>query len=322
MKTRDACRVLSALFSTLLFWTPWAAAQTFPAKPVEIIVPFTAGGSTDLGARVMAEALQRKWGVPVRVVNKPGGNTVPAVDSVRTSPPDGYTVLMDGSPSSSLLTVAVKNLPFDVLDRSFISMTFQTAMIFIVPAQSPAKTLDDLVAAMKKDPSKFTWGSLGGTGTIDMAFRQLFKAAGVDVAATRAVVSRGGSEAATQVAGGHVAVGAGSYSSISTFVKSGNVRAIAIAAPERSRIAPEIQTTKEAGYPTVKVVQWNGFSGPPKMSQDVISRWRAAVHEALREPKVIEGLARTGMEPYIADGAEMQKTIRSDVEELKILFGR
>jgi tripartite-type tricarboxylate transporter receptor subunit TctC len=105
-------------------------------------------------------------------------------------------------------------------------------------------------------------------------------------------------------------------------VKSGNVRAIAIAAPERSRIAPEIQTTKEAGYPTVKVVQWNGFSGPPKMSQDVISRWRAAVHEALREPKVIEGLARTGMEPYIADGAEMQKTIRSDVEELKILFGR
>src|SRR5262245_43716278 len=108
-----------------------AHAQTYPSKPIEIVLGFGAGGSTDLAARVLAGAVEAKWGVPVRVVNKPGGNTVPAVDDVMRAKPDGYTMLMDSQSQSSLLEVVVKQLPWKVLDRTFVSVVVQTPNIIV-----------------------------------------------------------------------------------------------------------------------------------------------------------------------------------------------
>src|SRR6185369_5082920 len=157
------------------------AQEKYPTKVIELIVPFAAGGSTDLGGRVLAQQLEAKWGVPVRIIDKPGGNTVPAVSDVMRAKPDGYTMLMDGPPQSSMLETVVKNLPFKTTDRTFVAIAAYTPMKFVVPYESPFKTLKDAADAVKQDPTTFTWTSLGGAGAQDMAFRLFYKANGVDV---------------------------------------------------------------------------------------------------------------------------------------------
>ena len=192
-----------------------ASAQKLFSRPMELVVPFSAGASTDLGARVLAGAMEARLGVPVRVVNKPGGNTVPAVTEMMRGEPDGSTLLVDSSPASSMLEIAVKNLPFKVSDRTFINITAYTPMIFIVSADSPFKSLAEAAEAAKTDPGTFSWTSLGGAGGQDLAARQFFKAIGVDVSKTRPLQLKGGADAVTMTAGGHVRLGTGTYAGIS-----------------------------------------------------------------------------------------------------------
>ena len=139
-----------ALLIAVIAGTAAHAQDNYPSKVVEIVVPFTAGGSTDLGARVLADALQARWSSPVRVINQPGGNTVPAVAAIMSAPPVGYSVLMDGPGSSSMLETTVATIPFKVDDRTFLGMAAQTPLMLVVPEESPFKTLADAVAALKK----------------------------------------------------------------------------------------------------------------------------------------------------------------------------
>ena len=298
---------------------PSSGQERFPSRPVEIVVPFSAGGSTDLGARTLAHALQKRWGQPVKVVNKAGGNTVPAVDEVMHAKPDGHTVLMDGSPSSTLLGVVVKSLPYKVTDRTFIVAAMQTPMIFIVPADSPTKTLLEVVRVLKASPETFVWTSLG-VGTIDFAARQLFKAAGVDVRKTRAIPLKGGSDAATQTAAGNAMLGLGSYSSIYSVLNAGKVRAIAVAAPSRHSNLPDVPTAKEIGFPGVEVVQWNGFSGPPGIPARVTDEWSRVVREILKDQTVVAELAKLGIVPYYVDGREMKAFVDQEMKIVQELW--
>lgn len=131
----------------------------YPNRTINMIVPFTPGGSTDMMARTMVPFLSKKWNVPINVINKPGGNTVPGQVEVYNSPADGYTMLADGLPMCSLLEAVVRDLPFRVMDRTFISMIVYVPIITIVPSSSPHKTLSDLMAEERKDPENFTWDS-------------------------------------------------------------------------------------------------------------------------------------------------------------------
>jgi tripartite-type tricarboxylate transporter receptor subunit TctC len=185
--------VITALLSLALAASNAAGAHAqakYPTRPVELIVPFVAGASTDSCARVIAQVLETRWGVPVKVVNKPGGNTVPAVAEVMAAKADGTTMLVDNIASSAMLDTVVKNLPFKVSDRTFVAVTAYTPMMFIVHPDSPFKTLRDAAEAMKKGTETFTWTSLGGVGAQDMVFRRFAAATGVDVSKTRAVASR------------------------------------------------------------------------------------------------------------------------------------
>lgn len=298
------------------------AQEKFPSKAIEIIVPFAAGASTDLGCRVIAQALEAKWGVPVRVVNKPGGNTVPAVNDLMNAKPDGYTVLADGPPQSSMLDTAVKNLPFKVTDRTFIAMTAFTPMMFLAPADSPFKTLGDAAAAAKADPASFTWTSLGGAGAQDMANRQFFKAIGVDVAKTRALQLKGGSEAVTMTAGGHVKMGVGSYSAFAAPLQSGKVRVLATASPDRWPNLPDTPTAREAGYPTIETLYWIGISGPPKLPADIVEVWDKALKEVIADPAVQSGLLKVGLKASYEDATAMAKRVERERAETQDLWSR
>jgi tripartite-type tricarboxylate transporter receptor subunit TctC len=302
--------------------SPTLAQEKFPSRPIEIIVPFAAGGSTDLGMRVIAPALEAKWGVPVRIVNKPGGNTVPAVTEVMNAKPDGYTVLADGPPQSSMLDTAVKTLPFDPMARTFIAMAAYTPMKFVVPADSPIKTLKDAAEIARKDPSSFTWTSLGGAGAQDMANRQFFKAIGVNVAQTRPIQLKGGSEAITMTAGGHVLMGVGSYSSIAAPLAANKLRVIAVASPERWPTLPDTPTAKEEGFPSIETLYWIGFSGPPKLPNEIVQAYDQAVREVTSDPKIIDGLLKVGLKPLYADSKGMIERVQKERTETQELWSR
>ena len=311
-------RTIASLLRTLaLLLVALPALAQYPNKAIELVVPNPPGGSTDLSARILAKAVQERWKVPVRVVNLPGGANFAAVDDVMRAPPDGYKILIDGLSASSLLGLVVKDMPYKVSDRTFITYTVRLPMMMVVPADSPFKNFNDVMAALKKDPKSVTWGSLGGTGVSDLAFLKMFKQAGVNPADTRSVVSRGGAEVATQVAGGHVMLGAGSLSSFQSFIKAGKLRPVVVFASERSKALPDVPSAAELGYPQVTAIQWNGLSGPPKLPQDIVQKWHATIQDVLADPEVIASLNKIGLDPYPSKPGVMAKDVEVETKELQ-----
>jgi tripartite-type tricarboxylate transporter receptor subunit TctC len=297
------------------------AQEGYPNRAINIIVPFTPGGSTDMMARMMGPFLSKKWNVPVNVINKPGGNTVPGQMEVYNSPADGYTMLADGLPMCSLLEVVVRDLPFKVMDRSFISMIVYVPIITIVPSNSAHKTLSDLMAEARKDPENFTWDSLGGSSGNDVVGRMFFKAAGVDVSKTKPVMSKGGSAAATLVAGGHIKMGHPSIISAWPHIQGGTVRILAVATKKRDPSLPDVPSTSELGYPTIDGPMWNGISGPPKLPSHIVDVWDQAVKEMLTDPEYLSQFRKLFLRPFYHSPTEMKDYVRKESETLADLYG-
>lgn len=299
---------------------PASAQEKYPTKAIELIVPFAAGASTDAGARIIGQALEARWKVPVKIVNKPGGNTVPAVNDVMTAKPDGTVLLVDGPPQSSMLDTVVKNLAFKVTDRTFVAIMAYTPMNFIVPYDSPLQTLKDIANELQKNPGEFTWTSLGGAGAQDMAFRQLFAAANVDVKKTRSVALKGGSEAVTMTAGGHVKLGVGSYSAIAAPFAAKKIRVVASAAPERWPNLKDTPTTGEAGFPSIEVLYWIGISGPPNLPANVVEAWDEALRAVLADKAVQEKLLHAGLLGSYFNAKDMAARVNKERAETQQLY--
>lgn len=326
MSQKKKC-FFSVLLSLIIIFllTGWVgqvqSQEKYPTRAIDIIVPFGPGGSTDLVTRVLAAYVKELWGVPVNVVNKPGGNTVPACLEVYGSKPDGYTLLGDCSPSSTMLPAVVKNLPFKIMDRTFIASASIFHLIYMVPANSPFKSLKDLEAEAKKDPENFTWASLGGAAQQDYGTRQFFKAIGVDVSKTKPVMSQSGSQAMTLTAGGHVKMGSSATGSALPGIRGGMVRPLAITAKERFPDLPDVPTTAELGYPTLTSSQWNGVSGPPNLPSYIIEAWNKAIQKAAKDPKFISQLRNVGSTPLYLNSNETKEYVRKEIEEVEKTYG-
>jgi tripartite-type tricarboxylate transporter receptor subunit TctC len=295
-------------------------SSSYPEGPITLVVPFATGGTSDSGARQLATALETEWKTTVTVENRPGGNTVPAVQSVMEARPDGSTILLDTQPSSSMLEAAVASLPFDVTSRTFIATAGSSPMLFIVPANSPIQNLQGAVDFMKKDPTGFTWTSYGGAGSQDYAFRKLFRDVGIDVNKTRAVTSQGGDSPVTAIAGGHVDIGVGSYSSTKASLESGLVRVLAVADDKRFFALPDVPTTVEAGYPDVRVITWIGFSGPNGLPPTVVKKWDEGLQAVLAKPDVLESLKKYGITPFYMGSEKMKEFVVTERDDVNALF--
>jgi tripartite-type tricarboxylate transporter receptor subunit TctC len=315
---------LFSLISVILIGI-WAgqieAQEKYPIRGVDIIVPFSPGGATDLVERVVGSFLKKKWTVPVNVVNKPGGNTVPACLEVYRAASDGHTLLGDSNPSASMLPVVVKNLPFKIMDRTFIAMIAVTPMIIIVHSESPIKSLKELEAEAKKNPDAFTWTSLGGAGAQDFTSRQFLKAIGVDVSKTKPIMSQGGAQAVILTAGGNVKMGVGTTSGAMPAINAKTVRPLAITSAARYPDLPDLPTTAELGYPTVTCQFWIGISGPPNMPSHVAETWDKILQEMVKDPEVISKLRNVGAIPFYHDASGMKKYVLAETEEVATLWG-
>jgi tripartite-type tricarboxylate transporter receptor subunit TctC len=315
--------VLLSILISMMFAGMFAGAipeansqEKYPTRAIDIVCPFSPGGGTDLMNRVMAPYLSRRWGVPVNMVNKPGGNTVPACLEVYGARPDGYTILADGTPSAGMLPVVVKNLTFKISDRTFIASVSIVPFVLSVPAASPFKTLKELVDEAKKDPESFTWTSLGGASLHDYTIRQFLKDIGVDVLKTKPIMSQGGSQAVVLTAGNNVKLGGGTTSSCLPAIRAGTIRALAVTSKDRWIDLPDVPTTAEAGYPGVNAVQWNGPSGPGHLPPAVVDVWDRALQGFVKDPETISRFRNIGALPFYLNAREVRDYALKETEEI------
>ncbi len=294
--------------------------EKYPSRAIDIIVPFNPGGSTDLSTRILTDFLKTKWGIAVNVINKPGGATVPANLEVYKARPDGYTLFADNTSSNVTLEIAIKDLPFKVMDRTFVAMHSASPYIITVPAASPYATLKDLLDDFKRDPEKFTYVSAGALANHDMIYRQAARALGIDPAKARPIVISGAAQAAVVTAGNSVKMGGGTVSSQLVAINAGTIRAVALAGKERWPELPKVPCTAELGYPTIVADQWNGISGPPKMAAAIVKTWENYIQEMTKDPGVISKLKSTGAWARYTGSEDLRKYVQNTFVEMKELW--
>jgi tripartite-type tricarboxylate transporter receptor subunit TctC len=287
-----------------------ARAQQWPAKPVRVIVPFSAGSTSDVIARVIAEPLGAALGQNFIVENRGGAGGSIGSALVAQAPADGYTLLFNASAHAAAAAVYPK-LPYDpARDFAGIGVVGTVPNVTVISPEKGIKTLRELVETAKKRP--MTFSSAGVGSATHWAAEKLRLAAGFD--ATH-VPFRGGPEALTEVATGRVDFLCIGITSGLPFLKSGRLIALAVNTTKRSATLPDVPTSVEAGYPGSEYTFWNGLLAPAKTPRTIVDRLHAEMQKALQSPAVAEKLRNQGLEPLPLSPAEFDKMIARDVDE-------
>jgi len=288
-----------------------AHAQTaWPVKPIRLIVGFAAGGSTDVTARIIAQALSERLGQPVVVENRGGAGGNIGADAVAKADPDGYTLLMATSSTFAANPNLYKTLPFDVQkDFAPIAVTAFIPNLLVVNPSVPANNVADFIAYLKANPEKLNFAS-AGNGTSQHLSGELFNSlAGVRMTH---IAYRGGAPAVSDLLGGQVQVIFAPLVEVIQQVRSEKLKALGITTAKRSPLLPEVPTILES-LPGYEVALWNGLLAPAKTPPDIIDRINRATIEALRSPEVKAKLAEQGSEPVGNTPAEFKAFIDSEL---------
>ncbi len=291
------------------------AQAKYPTKPIDLIVAYPPAGGADIAARLVASYAEKKWGQRINVINKPGGNGIPAILEVLQARPDGYTMLADITTSYTMVHIAMKDLPFKPTDRFLVTIYGAQPTAFFVHPASAFKTLKDVEADAKKDPANFTWTSLGGPSPQDYVMKQFFKQIGVDVAKTKPIVSKGGAQTIVLVAGENVKFGVSALSTTIPAAKANNVRIVGVVLKNRWPELPDIPTVYEAGYKSITFLPWVGISGPLKLPPQVVTAWNQLVQEMLKDQETVAKMRGMGMEPYYHNPQDARTLVLNDIDE-------
>ncbi len=304
-------RTLTAWLSALALALPLAAlAQApYPSRPVHIVVPFPAGGPTDVLTRLLAQKLSERWSQPVVVDNKPGAGGAIGSDFTAKSAPDGYTLVMATSSTHSI-GPALQKLSYDpIRDFAPISQVSNATNVLLVSPKLGVSSVKELVALAKAKPGQLNFAS-SGIGTIPHLTGEMFKlAAGVDMVH---VPYKGTGLSIPDLASGQVAVLFDSVVTAFTYVKSSGVRALAISSTKRSPLAPELPTMAESGLPGFESETWFGLFAPAGTPKDIIARISADTAAALRSPEVRDRFAAAGAEPVGSTPEQFAERVKAD----------
>ena len=289
MKRRQA---IAALLSGLAA-AAGARAQSYPSKTIRVIVGYTAGGAVDIVARAVAQQLQASMGQPVIIENKPGGGTNIALRALIDSPPDGYTLMLTANAIAANVAL-YQPPPYDLArDVTPISLVGRVPVVLAVSAQSEFKTLGDLIAAAKAKPKSVNYASPGNGSTPHLAVELFERAAGISLTH---VPYKGGSQAITDVIGGHVQVVAVNALEVQPQVSAGKLRVLAVMTPTRSGIFPDVPTVVESGFAGFEASVWYGFIGPAGLPPPLVTKLHAEIQRALATSDVKGRLAAAGGE--------------------------
>ena len=301
-------RLLHCTVAALALSASSAFAQSWPTKPIRVMVPFPPGGSTDIVARIMAQKLEKPLGQPLVVENRGGaGGTIGAAVGAKAAP-DGY-LLTFGSTSTHVVAPGVyQKLEYDpVKDFAPISLVAVTPYLLAVHPQVPAKNVQELVALMKAQPGKLNYASAGIGSTTHLAMEMLNLAAQTSAVH---VPYNGNGPAATALMGGQVEILFGSLPSLLPNAKSGRVRPLAVGTPKRSPSLPDVPTVAESGYPGFDASLWLAFFAPAGTPQPIIDRLQREIVATVSAPDTREALDKAGAEPVTSTPAELAAMIR------------
>lgn len=310
---RDLPLYLVALACVLLTLGPGASstyAQTYPVRPIRILVPYPPGGANDILARLVGEKLGANWGQSVIVDNRPGGNTVIATDMTAKASPDGHTMILTSSTHSVISSLYAK-LPFDpIRDFEAVAVLATASAILLVHPSVPVNSVKELIAWAKARPGKINYGSSGFSGSGHLAMELLKSKTGLDLTH---IPYKGMAPALTELIGGQVVLMFGNLVASLPHVKSGKLRALAVTSLKRSPVMPELPTVAESGLPDFEVTVWLGLLGPAGIPKPVVAKLNLETARIVQSADTTERLAALGFDPLIATPEQYMAMIKSDV---------
>ena len=288
-----------------------ALAQEFPSKPVRVLVPFPAAGTTDTVARTIAPPLSKALGQSVVIENRPGGNTVIGAELVARAPADGHTLLFM-APSFTINPFVQAKLPFDPLrDFSGVTRLVYNPLIICAHPSLPARNVKELVALAKARPGELTWAISSPIGGGRIGGEMFMDATKVKMTV---VPYGGGAPAMTSVLGGHNSLLIGNMLDCAPYVESGRMRPIAVTSAQRSPTLPQVPTVAESGYPGFEATNWFGAVARSGTPRPVIDRLSAEIGRALKLPEAADTLGKIGMVPAPTSPGEFDSMLRKEMD--------
>jgi tripartite-type tricarboxylate transporter receptor subunit TctC len=291
-------------------WTTVGKAETYPDRPVRIIIPYGPGGIADVMLRMVAQKMQQKLGQPFVIDNRPGAAGVVGVTAAVKSTPDGYTLAMVGGGLTTAKAL-FKSLPYD-LERDLvpISSTSYSSLVVATKAGSPYKTVSDLIAAAKANPGKLNLGSINPGSTQHLS-GELFKTL-AEISVT-SIPYKTSPEALTALLRGDIDVLFEYQAPLEGALADKSITAVATTGPKRAPSLPDVPTVMESGLSTYEATSWNGLAAPVGTPPEIVALLNAAVADALAKPDVQDASVRFGMEARGCTVEELRARIRSDV---------
>jgi tripartite-type tricarboxylate transporter receptor subunit TctC len=286
-----------------------AAAQDYPKKQIELVVPFVAGGTTDNVARLIAQRFSESWGQTVIVNNRPGGGSTIGHAVVAKAPPDGHTLLV--TTISFAITAVMQKLPFDpIKDFAPISEFASLPLILVVHPSLPATNLKEFIAMAKSKAGGWDYAS-SGVGTSPHLAAEMFKSmAGVDMVH---VPYKGNAEAMNAFLGGHIKIYFALVPAVLQHVKAGSLRAIAVTTEQRLPYLPDVPTIAESGFPGYEISSWQGVFAPGGTPRDVVGKINGEVVRLLSVPEVRARISLEGADPVGSSSEAFAERVKSEI---------
>ena len=295
-----------------------AQAQTYPNKPIKLLVGFAPGGNTDTVARVVGQKLGERLGQQVIIENKAGAGGTIATGEVARAAPDGYTLTMGTTTTHAIAVAAYSKLTYDPsADFEAIALVASAPYMLVVNSSMPVKNLKEFVDHVKSQPGKLNYGSAGQATTTHLVMATFAHRAGLDVVH---VPFKGNAPATTAVLGGQVEILFGGLPPLLPHVANGRLRALAISTAKRSPSAPDVPTVAESGYPGFDIALWLGFFAPKGTPPAVVKRLETELLQIAGSAELKELLEKQGLEPRAGDGAELARLVRSEIGIYKDVF--
>jgi len=289
-----------------------ASAQSFPSKPIRVVIPFVAGGSSDIVGRAIGSKFQELLGQPAVVENKPGANGAIAAEFVAKSDPDGHTILVGSIGVFSINSALFKDLRYNPLrDFAPITLAVTTPNVLITKPALAANSMKELVDYAKKNPGKLSYCS-SGTGSSDHLTAELLnQVAGISAVH---VPYKGGAACQTDIMGGQVDISFQNLGAVTNYIRGNRMKALAVTAKARNPQLPNVPTTAEGGYPDLVVTSWQAVAAAAKTPREIVAKLNDAAVKALRAPEVRERMGQIGFDVVGSTPDEFGRFMKEELE--------